>query len=71
MLLIEMLVGCTLLLSGILCIVHGIWADSEETLCMPIGYNVGSLFALLGLALFVNAVHPCALSTCLAVVGPQ
>jgi len=68
--LIEFLLGSVLLLSGMLCIIGGLWADSN-TLCVPIGYGAGSIFVLLGLVLFFSAVHSCALSTCLAVIGLQ
>jgi uncharacterized membrane protein HdeD (DUF308 family) len=68
--LIEILLGCALLLAGMLSIIHGLWADSE-TQCVSISYSAGSLFVLLGLALIFNAVHSCALSACLAVIGLQ
>jgi uncharacterized membrane protein HdeD (DUF308 family) len=71
MLLIEMLLGCLFLLSGMLCVVHALWADPTAE-CAPIGYSAGSLFAVMGLVLFLNAVNSCAsLSACLAVIGPQ
>ncbi len=68
--LIEFLLGSVLLLSGMLCIIRGLWAD-PKTRCVPIGYGAGSIFVLLGLVLFFSAVHSCALSTCLAVIGLQ
>ena len=66
--LIEFLLGSVLLLSGMLCIIRGLWADPKPR-CVPIGYGAGSIFLLLGLVLFFSAVHSCALSTCLAVLG--
>jgi hypothetical protein len=62
--LMEILLGSVLLLSGMLCI--GPWAETQYT---PIVYGAGSIFLLLGLVLFFSAVHSCALSTCLAVLG--
>jgi len=56
MLLIDMLLGCTLMLSGMLCIVHALWANPEAE-GVAIGYTAGSLFAVMGLVLFFNAVH--------------
>ena len=56
MLLIDMLLGCTLMLSGMLCIVHALWANPEAE-GVAIGYTAGSLFAVMGLMLFFNAVH--------------
>jgi uncharacterized membrane protein HdeD (DUF308 family) len=67
---IEFLLGSVLLLSGMLCIIRGLWADPKPR-CVPIGYSAGSIFVLLGLVLFFSAVHSCALSTCLAVIRLQ
>jgi len=56
MLLIDMLLGCTLMLSGMLCIVHELWANTEAE-GVAVCYTAGSLFAVMGLVLFFNAVH--------------
>ena len=68
--LIEFLLGSVLVLSGMLCIIRGLWADPKPR-CVPIGYSAGSIFVLLGLVLFFSVVHSCALFTCLAVIGLQ
>ena len=60
--LIEFLLGSVLLLSGMLCIIGGLWAD-PKTLCVPIGYGAGSHFraarvgAFLQCGAFMRAVH--------------
>jgi uncharacterized membrane protein HdeD (DUF308 family) len=56
MLLFEMLFGCTLLLSGMLCIIHALLAH-PTTQCVSIGYSAGSLFMLSGSVLIFNVVH--------------
>jgi hypothetical protein len=47
--LIETLLGCALLLVGVVCIIHWLQADA------------GNLFVLIGVALFAGALHSCAL----------
>ena len=68
--LIETLLGSVLVLSGMLCIIHGLWAE-PRTLCLAIGYAAGSIFVLVGLVLLFNAVHSCAVSACLGTIGLQ
>jgi len=64
--LMEIVLGSVLVLSGMLCI--GPLAE-PKTPYAPIVYGAGSIFLVLGLVLFFSAVHSCALSSCLAVIG--
>jgi len=61
--LIEILLGCVLMLMGALCIIH--WVQEDTGNLSALFYGAGNLLVLIGLTLFFGALlHSCAAPAC-------